>query len=400
MDRTIFINHNIIIACFLIFTSFFVYADDQNINDEKNIDNIEQDRLGSNAISDAKYAILMDADSNYVMFEKNADTPTPPSSMTKLMSLYIIFCKIKTGDLAMEDVVTVSTWAYQAEGTRMFLEIGDKVSVKDLIMGMIVQSGNDATIALSEHIAGNESNFVSLMNDEAKKMGLSHTEFANSTGLPNPKQKMSCRDLAILSKNIIKHHPDLYHLFSQKEFSYAGISQYSKNTALGQIGIDGLKTGYTDAGGYGIAMSAKTDDNRRIIAVVNGMPTEIARVQTAKNLIAYAAKNFYNIKLSDHAKPIIQVDVFHGSQNTVGLVSKDDLWVTLPNGVKKEELKVLLDFQNELIAPVFNSANVATLKVGLANGSVVLEAPLYPQQDVLEAGIIKKSYQNLIKKVF
>jgi D-alanyl-D-alanine carboxypeptidase (penicillin-binding protein 5/6) len=376
--RCIWLNSlTYILSCFLLLTSFFAEALD----------------------SQAPYAVLIDAKNATVLFEKQAHKAVPPSSMSKLMSLYVIFNKLKDGSIKEDGLVPVSAAAYNAPGTRMFLEIGQQVQVRDLLLGMIVQSGNDATIALAEFIAGTEANFVQMMNQEAQKLGLLQSHFGNSSGLPHPQQYMSCYDLAILSKAIIDEHPEYYKLFNLKEFTYSGITQYSRNTALGQMGVDGLKTGFTDAGGYGIAMSAQIDDNRRLIAVVNGLPSEQARIDAARDLITHGINDFHTIKIAAAKKAITTAPIWHGELAEVAVVAKNDIEVMLPKQFSLQQIDVKVVMTTPLHAPLSGNDKVAVMRVKLPN-ETTLEVELYPQCDVGEAGMLKKVYQNIMSKIW
>ncbi|MBN9543690.1 MAG: D-alanyl-D-alanine carboxypeptidase, partial [Alphaproteobacteria bacterium] len=219
----------------------------------------------------APHAILVDYDTDTVIFEKEADVPTVPSSMSKLMTVYVIFDKLKKGELKLNERFLVSENAWRKQGSKMFLHVGSSVTLEDLIKGIIIQSGNDACITAAEGIAGTEEEFVNILNEKAKELGLTNSHFVNSTGWPDDNHKMSMRDLSILSKHLINDFPEYYSYFAEREFVYNNIKQQNRNLSLNRFnGVDGLKTGHTDAGGYGIAMSAQ-QKNRRLIVVVNGL---------------------------------------------------------------------------------------------------------------------------------
>ncbi|MFN8911766.1 MAG: D-alanyl-D-alanine carboxypeptidase family protein, partial [Alphaproteobacteria bacterium] len=259
----------------------------------------------------APYAVLVDVKTDAVLYTKNADIQVPPSSMSKLMSVYLAFNALSQNTISMDDIFTVTEEAWKVGGSTMFLEPNDKVSVKDLLRGTIIHSGNDSCFTLATGLAGTEQRFVDQMNNMAKKIGLRNSHFTNATGMPDERHYMSINDIAILSKKLISDFPDLYHMFSEKEFSYHNITQPNRNYLVGEHGIDGLKTGHTERVGYGIAVSAQQGD-RRLIAVVNGLSSESERLDEAKKLILHGFDSFENYHIASANKPIANIDVWHG----------------------------------------------------------------------------------------
>lgn len=345
----------------------------------------------------AGYAILLDFGTGKVIYSKNSATKMAPSSMSKLMTLYITFTELKNNRLKLEDMVSVSEKAWRAEGSRMFIETGTKVSVGDLVRGIIIQSGNDASIAIAEHIAGDESTFVGRMNDEARRIGLSDSHFANATGLPNPEHFMTAYDLAVLSSAIIKEFPEYYSLFSEKEFTFNNITQPNRNYEIGEHGIDGLKTGHTSIAGYGIAVSA-LNNGRRLIAVVNGLDSESRRLDEAKRLLAYGFGNFYNLKLASHNIVIDRIPIWHGRQSHVNVVALQDLELVLPKSVTADSIKVELKAPKIIDAPIAKGEPIASLLVHLPE-SETIELALHAEENVKQASFIRKLYSNFLTRI-
>lgn len=317
----------------------------------------------------AQNALLMEVATGAVLYEKNAYVKTIPSSMSKLMTLYIAFQRLKDGNMKLNDKFLVSERAWRTQGSRMFLEPNTYVSVENLLRGIIIQSGNDATVALAEGIAGSESDFVELMNYKANDLGLKYSHFANSTGLPDANHYMSTEDIATLSLRLLKDFPDYYHYFSEKEFTFNKIKQPNRNLLLNaNIGVDGLKTGHTESGKYGIAVSA-VKDGRRIILVVNGLKTEQERATEAAKLLQYGFLNFTNITVANANKPIVEIPVALGKRKTVKLGALQDIIFTVPIAFKgQNDVKLL--YPSMLYAPVYKEKKVGEVSIKLYNGSV------------------------------
>jgi D-alanyl-D-alanine carboxypeptidase (penicillin-binding protein 5/6) len=311
----------------------------------------------------AKQAIVIDDNTGTVLFAKNADEKMHPSSMSKLMTVYIAFSHLKDGSMKLTDTLPVSEKAWRTQGSKTFVEIGGRIAVDDLLQGIIIQSGNDACVVMAEALAGSEESFAGQMNDVAKKLGMTNTHFANATGLPNDEHLMSARDLATLAEHIIHDVPEYYHYFSQKEFVHHGIRQGNRNLLLYKDdGVDGLKTGHTDAGGFGITASAKDKSGRRIVVVVNGLANERERAEEAERLLAFAFRDFEDVNLLRKDEVLDKADVWFGTAPAVGLTSDHDLTVTLPKG-RRDKLKFTLRYDGPVQAPVKMGDHIADLVI-------------------------------------
>jgi D-alanyl-D-alanine carboxypeptidase (penicillin-binding protein 5/6) len=328
--------------------------------------------------TDARYALLIDYDTDTILFEKNANIPMYPSSMSKLMTAYVVFDRIKYHKLDMDNKFIISEKAWKKQGSKMFVHVGDRVSVRDLLMGVIVQSGNDACIALAEGIAGSEEEFAKLMNKKSKEIGLTDSHFVNATGWPDEAHVMSSRDLALLAKRLIADYPEYYHLFSVKDFVFNKIKQGNRNILLYRnVGVDGLKTGHTDIAGYGITVSAKRGD-RRLILVVNGLESNIKRANEAERIFDYGFLNFDNITLAKKGKEIANIEVWMGRDKNFPVIAGEDIIVTIPKD-RQKDLKLTLEHEFPLKAPI---------KVGDKIADLIVEVP----------GLFSKAYPILSNK--
>jgi D-alanyl-D-alanine carboxypeptidase (penicillin-binding protein 5/6) len=298
----------------------------------------------------AQWAFITDFNTGAVLLDKQADTQMPPSSMTKLMTAYIVYSKLKSGALHLDQTLPVSEHAWRTQGSKMFVELNGQIRVEDLIRGMIIQSGNDACIVLAEGIAGSEDQFVALMNAEARRMGLTNSFFRNCTGWPDPQHHMSCRDIATLAKNIIKDFPEYYHFDSEKTFTYHGIIQYNRNPLVQRGLADGLKTGHTDAGGYGVVGSAD-HGGRRIILVLNGMPTSKDRVEESIRLMSWGFANFEDVTLFSGNDIIENAPVYLGTRPTVPLVAGEALTLTMPRSWR-QTAHIAINYDSPIPAPI------------------------------------------------
>lgn len=316
----------------------------------------------------AKYAFLTDADTGYVMLDKDSQTAMPPASMSKLMTAYIVFEAVKQGRLSMDTEFLVSSNAWEKGGVKsgsstMFLNPNQTVKVGDLIRGVIVQSGNDACIVLAENIAGSEEAFADLMNQKAKELGLKNSYFKNSTGLPDPEHLMSSRDLAILARALINTFPEFYPIYSEKEFTYNGIKQGNRNPLLYSMnGADGLKTGHTSQSGYGLAGSVKTPDGRRLIMVLNGMESMKERAAESQKVINYGLYSFTNKVLFQKGAALEKIPVWNAKEKTIDAVLDKDFKITVPKG-PQTEVKAKITYNTPLIAPVQKGQKIGTLTV-------------------------------------
>ena len=327
----------------------------------------------------ARYAFLMDATTGTVLYKKNAYKKMTPSSMSKLMTLYITFERLKSGNMKLYDSIPVSTKAWRMKGSRMFVSPNTFVSVEDLLRGIIVQSGNDACIVLAERIAGSEEDFVDFMNAKAKELGLKNSHFANATGMPHRNHYMSAADIANLSARIIRDFPGYYHYFSEKQFLYNKINQPNRNTLLHVNGVDGLKTVHTSVGKYGIAVSA-FKDGRRLIAVVNGLANERARATEAHRLLQYGFLNFMNVAVTGDKTILGEVPVFLGDVEKVKFRTKKDMVFTIPVS-QKGKTTIQMKYLSVLHAPVDNMTKIGEVKVKLYDGRVY-NFDLYPSKKI------------------
>lgn len=342
----------------------------------------------------ARQALLMDADTGYVMLDKKSDTLMPPASMSKLMTGYVVFDRIKSGQLSLEDEFIVSENAWRKGGTKsggstMFLNPHQRVKVIDLLRGMVIQSGNDACITLAENIAGSEEVFADLMNKKAKEIGLKDSVFKNATGLPDKGHLMSSRDLAVLAQVIINHFPDHYAMYSERNFKFNGINQGNRNPLLYDLpGADGLKTGHTEASGYGLTGSVKGIDGRRLILVINGLKSMKDRAAESRRLINWGMASFINQKIVAENQKLDDIPVWMGRGKTVSAVAGKPLLITVPRGAElTPEIKIAYDAP--VAAPVARGQKLGTITVSLP-GRDVLTADLVAGEDVKKVGFFGK----------
>lgn len=334
----------------------------------------------------AKWAILSDANTGAVLFSKNAHKKMPPSSMTKLMTIYIVFEKLNSGITKLDDKLLVSERAWRETGSRMFLLPNRMVSVEDLLRGAIVHSGNDASVALAEGLAGSEAAFVDRMNMKAKALGMNSTHFVNVTGLHHKNHYMSTADLLILSNQLIKEFPQYYQYFAEKDFTFNKIKQQNRNVLLFRnIGVDGLKTGHTDAGGYGISVSA-AKGGRRLVTIVNGCNSEADRASEVQKILQYGFMNFTNVDVVKKNNSLVKVDVMSGSDSKVDLVAQEDIVVTVPVDYKNN-IKSKIRYSSYIEAPVSSNNSFGVLEVDLGNGNKQ-EFKLYAANEVKSGGVL------------
>jgi len=346
----------------------------------------------------AEQAIVMDFDTNEILFEKNSNIKTPPASMTKIMTVYAAFDRIKNTDLSIENECVVSAKAYKMGGSRTFLEIDDKVSIDELLKGIIIQSGNDASVALAECLAGTEDDFAKLMNVYAKRIGMRNTNFLNSSGWPEDNHYSTVYDLAILSNAVIREFPDLYLYFSDKEFTYNDIKQPNRNKLLSSVqGADGLKTGFTRASGWGIAATAKRDD-RRITAVINGTNSSRSRLNEASNLINWAFSQTSQKLLVDENQEIVEVDVWLGNKPRVNLVSSKKIVSTLSFD-QIQLIKSSLEYKRPIEAPIKKGEVYGKLLIDI-DGKPNIEVELIAQENVGTVNPISKVFAAMKYLIF
>ncbi|MGB5607319.1 MAG: D-alanyl-D-alanine carboxypeptidase family protein [Gammaproteobacteria bacterium] len=321
----------------------------------------------------AKSFIIMDFNSRRTLAEQHSNEPVEPASITKLMTAYVVFSEIRSGNVSLDDMVTVSEKAWRTPGSRMFIEVGKKVSVRDLLRGMIIQSGNDATVALGEYIAGSEDTFVALMNRHAEELGLTGSHFLNTTGLPDPQHIMTARDIARLAALLIADFPEYYKWYSQKEFTFNEITQYNRNKLLWQDEtVDGVKTGHTDSAGYCLVTSA-VRDGMRLITVVLGTGSENARAEASQALLNYGFRFFETHKLYDAGTELTTSRIWKGDADSVALGLNAPLYVTIPRG-QYQSLDASMTIDNRIIAPVTRGQSLGTVQVKLADDIVAEQA--------------------------
>ena len=346
----------------------------------------------------AEQAIVMDFDTNEILFEKNSNIKTPPASMTKIMTVYAAFDRLKNTDLSIENECLVSAKAYKMGGSRTFLEIDDKVSIDELLKGIIIQSGNDASVALAECLAGTEDDFAKLMNVYAKRLGMINTNFLNSSGWPEDDHYSTVYDLALLSNALIREFPDLYLYFSDKEFTYNDIKQPNRNKLLSSVqGADGLKTGFTKASGWGIAATAKRD-NRRITTVINGTNSSRSRLNEASNLINWAFSQTSQKLLVDENQVIVEVDVWLGNKPRVNLVSSKKVVSTLSFD-QIQLIKSSLQYKRPIEAPIKKGEVYGKLIIDI-DGKPNIEVELISQESIASVNPISKVFAAMKYLIF
>ena len=341
----------------------------------------------------ARAWLTLDANSGQVIASQSPQEQVEPASLTKLMAAYIVFDALENKRLTLDQPVHVSEKAWRTEGSRMFIKPNTRVTVDELLQGVIVQSGNDATVALAEAVAGSEEAFVALMNEEAARQGLTGTHFTNSSGLPDPKHMTTVYDLAIQAKNLVNDFPQYVHYYSQKEFTYNNIKQNNRNRLLwSDPTVDGLKTGHTQSAGYCLVSTALRD-GRRVVSVIVGAASDAARSENSLKLLNWSFQNFDTIKLFDNDKPAVDARVWEGEVETVGLGSSTPTWVTVPRG-KAADIKPVAQYTQPLIAPLTKGAKVGTVSLSL-DGKVLREDSLHVLQDVPEGGFFARMYDKV-----
>ena len=313
--------------------------------------------------------ILMDFNSGRILVEHNADQRVDPASITKLMTAYVVFSELDQGNISLQETVPVSEKAWRTGGSRMFIEPDMQVSVEDLVRGMVIQSGNDASVALAEHVAGSEEAFASLMNHFSEQLGMTGTHFVNATGLPDPDHYTTARDVAVLSLATVRDFPDYYAWYAEKEFTFNNIRQHNRNTLLWRDpAIDGLKTGHTEAAGYCLAASAKRD-GMRLISAVMGSASESTRASESQTLLNYGFRFFETVQLYQGGQELARARVWKGLTEDVALGIAEELFVTIPRG-RYDELEARVEVQPELTAPLAAGDAVGAIRVVLGDETV------------------------------
>jgi len=327
----------------------------------------------------AKSYFVVDGNTGHEMASLEPDKALAPASLTKLMTAYTIFRALRENQIALDDQVTVSEKAWRTPGSRMFIEVGSRVTVQDLLLGMIVQSGNDASVALAEHVAGTESVFVEVMNQYAATLGMHSSHFENATGLPGEQHFSTARDLSTLARAIIREFPDYYRWYSIKEFEYNDINQNNRNSLLWRdSSVDGMKTGHTDDAGYCLVSSAKRD-GMRIVSVVLGTASAKSRVDGSQALINYGFRFFETKLLYKAGEPVTTARIWKAEKEYTQLGLPEDLYITVPRG-SYDSLESILNIPAVLVGPVLKGQPLAELKVSL-NGNDLVSEPLRALHD-------------------
>lgn len=334
----------------------------------------------------ARFALITEADTGTVLFAKNPDDRMAPASMSKLMTAYVVFSMLKDGRITLGDDLPVSEKAWKLSGSKMFVGIGGRIKIDDLVRGMVVQSGNDACVVLAEGLAGSEEAFVDLMNQKAQQIGLKNSHFANVTGLPDPNEWMTVRDLTTLGLHLIRDFPEYYHYFSEKDFNFNNIDQGNRNPLLYKnLGADGLKTGHTDESGYSLIGSVVRGD-RRVIVVVSGLASMKDRASESERLVEWAFREFADYKLFTAGEKVDDANIWLGQESRVGLTVANDVIVTLPRRSRRD-MKVTVNYDDPVPAPIKKGDAIGKVTIATP-GADTVERPLYAATDVQSIGTI------------
>ena len=340
----------------------------------------------------AKQAILYDMDTKSVLFKKNSDQLVSPSSMSKIMTIYYVFKKISEGELSLQDEFIVSKKAWKKGGSKMFVKVNEKVKVEDLIRGIIVQSGNDACIVLAEGLSGSEKLFSEELTELGKEIGLKNSFFTNSTGWPDPQHLMTVDDLLTLSIRTIKDFPDLFHYYSEKEFTFSGIKQLNRNPLLfTDLNSDGLKTGHTSLGGYGLVATVKKND-RRLILVLNGLNSSKDRAKEAQRLLKIGFNQYEILKIAEANEKLKTLNVWGGDKKKINIFSKDEIKITIPKKIKKQ-LTFVIKYQSPLIPPIKSEEPIGEFLIK-KNKEILKKFKLFTDQNVKKMNFFQKIGHN------
>ena len=342
---------------------------------------------------DATSYFLIDFDSGRVLAEKNPDEHMEPASITKLMTAYLVDKAIADGDIALDDMVTISEKAWRMKGSKMFVEVGKEVSVDELMKGLIIQSGNDASVALAEHIAGSESAFAGYMNHQAKVLGMTNTNYVNATGWPDENHYSSARDIAILTRAKIKDFPESYSYYKEREYTFNKIRQFNRNRLLWRDdSVDGVKTGHTEAAGYCLVASAERDE-MRLISVVLGTASDKARTQSSQSLLNYGFRYFETHKLYRSDEVLKTAQIWYGDQEQVSMGVGKDIFITIPRG-RYRDLDAAMEIDAEISAPVARGQGLGQVVIKL-DDEVILEDAIVAMQAVNEGSLIDRAMDSI-----
>lgn len=341
----------------------------------------------------AKAYILIDADSGHVLAEQNADNKIEPASLTKLMTGHVVFSELKAGRIKLTDMALVSEKAWRTPGSRTFLDVNSRVSIETLLLGMIVQSGNDATVTLAEHISGTEDAFAAAMTQHAKQLGMVNSLFKNSSGLPDPEHYSTARDLALLTRSIVHEFPEYYSLYSKKEFTYNNITQGNRNLLLYRDqSVDGVKTGHTESAGYCLIASAKRGD-MRLISVVVGTKSENARAQESATLLNYGFRAYETHRLYEANTALAKARIWKGESEELALGLPEALYLTIPRG-QYGNLKANMRLPTPIFAPTTQGQTIGSVVITL-NGEPYTERPLIALQTVAEGSLAQRAIDDI-----
>ena len=347
--------------------------------------------------TEARAAILIDAETGTVLFAKNADQRVAPASMSKIMTAYIVFKHLTDGRLKLSDEMLVSEKAWRMQGSKMWIEVGERVSVENLLRGLMIQSGNDAAVALAEGISGSEEAFAKEMNDQAAAWGLTGTNFRNSTGWPDPDHYTTAYDLAVIAEHLIQDFPEYYKIYSEREFTWANITQQNRNPLLGRgLGVDGIKTGHTEEAGYCLAASG-VQDGKRLILIIFGLASEKVRAEEGERLLSWGFREFESYTLFKQGEVLDTAPVFMGEEEQVELVAPQDLSVQMLRSARAE-MKVTLRYDSPLQAPLTAGQQVATLSVE-APGIQPITLPVVTAKAVDETGLFGRMMEGVMSLI-
>lgn len=346
----------------------------------------------------AKQAYIIDAETGQVLFDKAGDEKMPTSSMSKTMTIYMVFEALKNGKLTLDQELPVSEKAWAMQGSKMFVPIGGMVKVEDLVRGVIIQSGNDATIVLAEGLAGNEGEFAAAMNRKAQELGMVNSHFMNASGWPDDNHYSTCHDLALLALALIRDYPDYYKYYSEKDFTYNNIKQGNRNPLLYKsIGADGIKTGHTESAGYGL-MGSAVRDGRRVIMVLNGMASMDERAQESTRLMEWALASFTNTSILHNGMKVADAPVVMGVERSVPLIVTQDLKVTMPR-MAKSDIKAQAVFKGPIEAPVKQGQEVGVIRIDIPNMQPI-ELPITAAKDIPRKGFFPGMLEKLERVIF
>ncbi|NOL48682.1 D-alanyl-D-alanine carboxypeptidase [Pelistega europaea] len=343
----------------------------------------------------SKAWMVLDVTSGQIIAQQNADERLSPASLTKLMTASLVFSALDSQRLKLDQQITVSERAWKTGGSRTFIKVNTPVAVGDLLQGMIVQSGNDATVQLAEAVSGSVEVFVDQMNKEAQAFGMVNTHFADPTGLPSPETYTTVRDLSVLAQHIIKDHPSYYHYFSQQEFTYNNIRQQNRNGLLSRnIGVDGLKTGHTDDAGYCL-ISTALRDGRRVLAIVMGTKSMKEREQISQQLLDWSYQNFVDNVIAPVGQPLLAPRIYEGTVKNVQLSAKNGVVVTVPRG-QEQNVQMLTQLKPDLVAPIAKGEVVGVVQFAL-NGKIIKQDDLVALNDVPQAGFFSRMWDKVVR---